>query len=77
MTEHTLAADPTHSRWNRAQPPRLEIDPGETVHCQCVEAAGAQVQPGSLVNLARTTTLVLTSGHNRNLSPASRFPLFH
>jgi acetamidase/formamidase len=54
MTEHTLAADPTHSRWNRALPPRIEIDPGETVHCQCVEAAGAQSPAHSLIS--RTTT---------------------
>jgi acetamidase/formamidase len=53
MTEHVLAAEPTHSRWNRALPPRLEIDPGDTVHFQCVEAAGNQVRPGmSLEDLA-------------------------
>ena len=46
MTEHVLAAEPTHSRWNRALPPRLRIDPGDTVHFQCVEAAGGQVHPG-------------------------------
>jgi acetamidase/formamidase len=53
MTEHTLSAEPTHSRWNRALQPRLEIDPGDTVHFQCVEAAGGQVHPGmSLDELA-------------------------
>jgi acetamidase/formamidase len=53
MTEHVLAAEATHSRWNRALPPRLEIDPGDTVHFQCVEAAGNQVRPGmSLEDLA-------------------------
>jgi len=53
MTEHVLGAEPTHSRWNRALPPRLEIDPGDTVHFQCVEAAGGQVRPGmSLDDLA-------------------------
>lgn len=53
MTEHSLSAEPTHSRWNRALEPRLEIDPGDTVHFQCVEAAGGQVHPGmSLDELA-------------------------
>jgi acetamidase/formamidase len=47
MTEHSLAAEPTHARWNRALAPRLAIDPGDTVHFQCVEAAGGQVHPGS------------------------------
>ena len=46
MTEHVLSAAPTHSRWNRSLPPRLEIDPGDSVHFECVEAAGGQVRPG-------------------------------
>lgn len=46
MIEHALAAEPTHSRWNRALPPRLEIDPGDTVHFQCVDASGGQMRPG-------------------------------
>jgi acetamidase/formamidase len=49
MTEHGLDAISTHSRWNRALPPRLEIDPGDTVHFRCVEAAGGQVHPGTLL----------------------------
>ncbi|HUB18749.1 MAG TPA: acetamidase/formamidase family protein [Acidobacteriaceae bacterium] len=53
MTEHRLAAEPTHSRWNRALTPQLEIEPGDAVHFQCVEAAGGQVRPGmSLPELA-------------------------
>ncbi len=31
MPEHTLSAEPTHSRWNRALPPRLSINSGDTV----------------------------------------------
>ncbi len=46
MTDHALDAASTHSRWNRALTPRLEIDSGDTVHFQCVEAAGGQVHPG-------------------------------
>ena len=29
MTEYNLSARPTHSRWNRALPPRLTIEPGK------------------------------------------------
>jgi len=46
MTEHTLSAETTHSRWNRALPARLEIDAGDVVHMQCVEASGGQIRPG-------------------------------
>src|SRR5215469_11543729 len=46
MTEHSLSAHPTHSRWNRALPPRLTIAPGDTVHLECHDASGAQVYPG-------------------------------
>ncbi len=40
MAEHKLSANPTHSRWNRALPPRLHIQPGDTVHLECVDASG-------------------------------------
>jgi acetamidase/formamidase len=46
MTRHTLAADPTHSVWDRTLPPRLHIAPGDEVDIQCVDASGAQVHPG-------------------------------
>lgn len=49
MAEHLLSAEPTHSRWNRALPPRLRIVPGDTVHLECVDASGAQVRPGMTV----------------------------
>ena len=42
MAEHSLKADPTHSRWNRALTPRLHIAPGDTVHMECVDSSGAQ-----------------------------------
>ena len=47
MTEHSLVAEPTHSRWNRALPPRLEVSSGDTVHFQCVDASGGQIQRDS------------------------------
>src|ERR1700730_8476428 len=45
MTEYNLSARPTHSRWNRALPPRLTIEPGDTVHFECLDSSGAQVHP--------------------------------
>lgn len=49
MAEHSLSAEPTHSRWNRNLPPRLGIVPGDTVHMQCADSSGAQVHPGMTV----------------------------
>ena len=49
MAEYTLSAEPTHSRWNNALAPRLTIDPGDTVHLECVDSSGGQVHPGSAV----------------------------
>jgi acetamidase/formamidase len=49
MAEHLLSAEPTHSRWNRALPPRIAIAPGDTVHMECEDASGAQVRPGMSV----------------------------
>jgi acetamidase/formamidase len=45
MKEHALYANPTHSVWNRALPPRLRVDPGDTVHMECLDSSGAQVHP--------------------------------
>jgi acetamidase/formamidase len=45
MTEHILSAMPTHSRWNRALAPRLVVEPGDTVHLECLDSSGAQVHP--------------------------------
>jgi acetamidase/formamidase len=49
MAEHTLSAEPTHSRWNRALQPRLRIAPGDTVRMECLDASGAQVHPAMTV----------------------------
>lgn len=45
MAGHVLSAEPTHSRWNRALPPRLSVAPGDTVHLDCLDSSGAQVHP--------------------------------
>jgi acetamidase/formamidase len=47
--EHTLSAEPTHSRWSRVLPPRLIIKSGDTVHMECQDSSGAQVHPGMAV----------------------------
>ena len=49
MAEHSLSARPTHSRWNRALPPRLRIASGDTVHFECLDSSGAQVLAGMTV----------------------------
>lgn len=49
MAEHVLSAEPVHSRWNRALPPRLSITPGDTVHLECLDSSGGQVRPGMTV----------------------------
>jgi acetamidase/formamidase len=49
MTEHSLSAEPVHSRWNRHLKPRLVIAPGDIVHLECQDASGAQVRPGMTV----------------------------
>jgi len=46
VTEHTLAAAPTHSVWDRALTPRLHIEPGDEVAFECVDASGGQVRNG-------------------------------
>jgi acetamidase/formamidase len=45
MKSHFLTADPTHSRWNRELPPRLEIESGDEVEMAMHDASGGQVQP--------------------------------
>ena len=49
MTEHTLSAEPTHSRWNHDLEPRLWVGPGDIVHMECLDASGGQVKPDSTV----------------------------
>ena len=47
--EHTLAAEPTHSVWDRSLEPRMRIDPGDEVQIACVDSSGSQVHPGMKV----------------------------
>ena len=43
MAEHSISAEPIHSRWNNALAPRLTIDSGDVVHLECVDSSGGQV----------------------------------
>jgi acetamidase/formamidase len=49
MAEHSLSAEPTHSRWNADLAPRLVVDSGDTVHFECQDSSGAQVRHGMTV----------------------------
>lgn len=42
---HTLDASIRVDRWNNALPPRLTIEPGDTVQMEMADASGYQVQP--------------------------------
>jgi acetamidase/formamidase len=49
VAQHSLSAEPIHSRWNRGLKPRLTVAPGDTVHLECQDASGLQVRPGMTV----------------------------
>src|SRR3974390_1632694 len=68
MAEPSLTALPTHSKWNRALPPRLTIAAGDTVHVECVDSSGAQVHPAM--------TLAGYLKINRDLIHALTGPIF-
>ena len=44
--EHVLDKSKIHFKWNKANPPAVEIDPGDTVHCETDEVSSGQVTPG-------------------------------
>lgn len=43
---HELDRSQTINRWNNAYPPRLTVQPGDTVRMQMKDASDGQVQPG-------------------------------
>jgi acetamidase/formamidase len=47
MAEHYLDDSVVHAFWDNAYPPRIEIDPGDTVVFECREAVDGQVVPDS------------------------------
>src|SRR6185503_17939605 len=44
--EHTLDTRKVHHKWDKRNPPAIEIDPGDTVHCETAEVTNDQVTPG-------------------------------
>jgi len=62
--EHTLAAAPTHSVWDRSLKPRLRVEPGDEVQIECVDSSGSQVRPGmtapEFLSIDRTRIHALT-----------------
>jgi acetamidase/formamidase len=47
MTEHYLDDSVIHAFWDNSFPPRISIDPGDTVVFECREALDNQVRPDS------------------------------
>lgn len=47
MTEHVLAPDRFHYKWNRALPPAIEIASGDVIFFETDEVSGGQIRPGS------------------------------
>jgi acetamidase/formamidase len=64
MKTRQLSAVPTHSVWDRSLSPRLQIEPGDEVQIECVDASGGQVAPGmttaEYLNIDRTRIHALT-----------------
>ena len=46
MAEHSIPVGRVHYKWDRANPPAIEIEPGDIVHCETEEVSGGQLQPG-------------------------------
>jgi acetamidase/formamidase len=44
--EHTLDKRRVHHKWDKRNPPAIEIESGDTVHCETAEVTNNQVTPG-------------------------------
>src|SRR4029077_6856428 len=44
--EHTLATGKVHHKWDKRIPPAIEIESGDTVHCETAEVTNNQITPG-------------------------------
>jgi acetamidase/formamidase len=44
--EHTLDKSKVHHKWDKRNPPAIEIESGDTVHCETVEVTNDQITPG-------------------------------
>ena len=46
MTEHVLEKGKVHHQWSKDNPPAIEVEPGDVVHCETLEVTNDQVTPG-------------------------------
>jgi acetamidase/formamidase len=44
--EHTLDTRKVHHKWDKRNPPAIDIESGDTVHCETAEVTNNQVTPG-------------------------------
>jgi acetamidase/formamidase len=44
--EHTLDRSKIHYKWDNSLPPAIEIESGDTVHCETEEVSDGQIKPG-------------------------------
>jgi acetamidase/formamidase len=44
--EHTLDRGKIHYKWDNSLPPAIEIESGDTVHCETEEVSDGQIKPG-------------------------------
>ncbi|MDQ2997109.1 MAG: acetamidase/formamidase family protein, partial [Chloroflexota bacterium] len=44
--EHTLDRSKIHYKWDNSFPPAIEIESGDTVHCDTEEVSDGQIKPG-------------------------------
>ncbi len=49
--EYTLDPAKIHTKWDNSLPPAIEIEPGDTVHCQTEEVSAGQITNGAPVSV--------------------------
>lgn len=54
VAEHRIERDKVHYKWDRANPPVVEIDSGDVVHCETDEVTDGQIRPGSPASVFTT-----------------------
>jgi acetamidase/formamidase len=47
VAEHYIPHDKLHYKWDMTNPPAVEINSGDVVHCETEEVSGGQIRPGS------------------------------
>jgi acetamidase/formamidase len=47
VAEHYIPRDKVHYKWDMTNPPVVEINSGDVVHCETEEVSGGQIRPGS------------------------------